>query len=244
MYHLNFAGPEASQDDISVSFPKASSEPTVSECVIRWPHVSLSFSPLLLINLQLHFVSCEMRWYIVSKRIWGAGKGFSKAHFSHFRCPFTTPMVLFKKKKSLKVLKLLLPAAGERPPQLLVNIQTLTDLCSGLGPCRKQEFSVLLVQWSSHRELPLLLLLPPGFAACQEKATSFVRQHPCWLFWQPRRLCDFWWWLWWQQSPEGSWPSAPGVALHLTGGTASLQSALMGAPQVSVAPACCVGLTG
>lgn len=148
------------------------------------------------------------------------------------------------KKKCLKVLKLFLPAADERPPQLLVNIQTLTDLCSGLGPCRKQEFSVLLVQWSSHRELPLLLLLPPGFAACQEKATSFVRQHPCWLFWQPRRLCDFWWWLWWQQSPEGSWPSAPGVALHLTGGTASLQSALMGAPQVSVAPACCVGLTG
>lgn len=74
----------------------------------------------------------------MSKRIWGRGKGFSKAHFSHFRYPFTTPMVLFKKKKKcLKVLKLFLPAVGERPPQLLVNIQTLTDLCSGLGPVRE-----------------------------------------------------------------------------------------------------------
>lgn len=42
-----------------------------------------------------------------------------------------------KKKKCLKVLKLFLPAVGERPPQLLVNIQTLTDLCSGLGPVRE-----------------------------------------------------------------------------------------------------------
>ena len=59
MYHLSFAGSEAGQDDINISFKKASSKSTVYVCIhldqMTFPFFFPLCLSLLRINLQVFF---------------------------------------------------------------------------------------------------------------------------------------------------------------------------------------------